>query len=746
MAHCLENREVIRLSPIAAVFLVTLGVTLGLGGTGEALTLFTNPSVPLSTGTTRETCDVRVADDYAVGGAAISMTLRNRLELFNAEINASGQNTGQGKCIFGIYFLDPMTITLKEPLQIRAIQHLNNAGKAVGTYISGRRSPTAGGGPLSVVIDATDITRTPGRCAFMIDDGLVSLQQIHDVTIRVSDATRVICDSHGNNLMNQPIPTGTARNCPAGTLAKDCDFRGVTVPPPPPPSSSSPTCALTATPATGGGFDLAWISNGGTSATLKEGATTLPAIPLNSTTPQHVAPTTSTIYTLTVTGTGGSCSKTVTLSPTSPTPTVPTCTFSQPVLSGNDYQLTWTTTNATGGVTVKDGSGNVIVPNPDPNPASPTLFPAPSTPITITLTATGDAGTTCASSVTLLPLASTPTVPTTPPTCNLTSAVAGNSFDLTWSSTNGTTVSLSDGSSNLSTAPSSLTAIRVAPTAATTYTLSVTNSGGSCTKAIVLSPPAAAVVQPPPPAAPPASPPSQNPTTPPVSSENPAPAQNPSPSPSFSSSGPDTDGDGIPDDLEIHVFGTDPKNRDTDGDGLPDGEEVLSLLYPYCSPIDPDCDNDGICDGAGTVKDEKGNTLCAAFNGKGDNCPLVSNGPNSKIAPENIQRDGDGDGVGDACQGDADGDTIPDVKDNCPFVANQDQSDGNLNNIGDACDLSFSVAPTGGGCGCRMEGGRASQAELPVFLAFLIFPLVIFQIWRKTPFLTQLLGRSIDNP
>jgi len=37
----------------------------------------------------------------------------------------------------------------------------------------------------------------------------------------------------------------------------------------------------------------------------------------------------------------------------------------------------------------------------------------------------------------------------------------------------------------------------------------------------------------------------------------------------------DSDGDGLSDWEEIHVFGTDPFDEDTDGDGMNDGEEVF---------------------------------------------------------------------------------------------------------------------------------------------------------------------------
>jgi len=57
---------------------------------------------------------------------------------------------------------------------------------------------------------------------------------------------------------------------------------------------------------------------------------------------------------------------------------------------------------------------------------------------------------------------------------------------------------------------------------------------------------------------------------------------------------PDTDGDGLTDWEEIYVYGTDPLNPDTDGDGLTDGEEVL--IYGT-DPLNPDTDGDGLSDG-----------------------------------------------------------------------------------------------------------------------------------------------------
>ena len=69
-----------------------------------------------------------------------------------------------------------------------------------------------------------------------------------------------------------------------------------------------------------------------------------------------------------------------------------------------------------------------------------------------------------------------------------------------------------------------------------------------------------------------------------------APPENATPPPA---AGQDSDGDGLSDDDEVLVTGTEANNPDSDGDGLVDGVEVQNRM----NPLDPDMDKDGVNDG-----------------------------------------------------------------------------------------------------------------------------------------------------
>jgi hypothetical protein len=130
----------------------------------------------------------------------------------------------------------------------------------------------------------------------------------------------------------------------------------------------------------------------------------------------------------------------------------------------------------------------------------------------------------------------------------------------------------------------------------------------------------------------------------------------------------DDDSDGIVDwadtcpELVTDWYG----NVDTDGDGTG-------------RACDDDDDNDGIEEdgNSGDWPCQSGQTLLCD-----DNCPEDYN-------PD--QFDGNGDGWGDACDPDHDGDGFYVDTDNCTFVYNPDQADADGDGLGDACDNCINV-------------------------------------------------------
>lgn len=226
-------------------------------------------------------------------------------------------------------------------------------------------------------------------------------------------------------------------------------------------SQPAPAGTLTASPTVislGGSSTLTWGTTNATTITIDHGVGAVAASGSMA-----VSPTSTTTYTLTATGPGGTITRTATVTVISPAPTASLTATPTVVAPAQACTLVWNTTNATS-VSIDNGVGSQAL--------SGSVVVHPTSTTTYTLTATGPGGTVTAQATVTVSVGPSISFAASPEIVG-----PGRPATLAWSTTNATSVTIDNGIGSKPTTGS----VNVVLFGTTTYTLTATGPGGTST-------------------------------------------------------------------------------------------------------------------------------------------------------------------------------------------------------------------------------------------------------------------------